>query len=85
MERQKPILLKLEELSLHPLLLDAIQKGTNVTGIYDELPLEELLALDDLRHEYPGLRWILRKQRGRYLLTVLKGRKLDLEHVKGEP
>lgn len=85
--RKKPRLLKLEILELHPKLLDAIQNGSNVTGYYQDLPVEDLLLLDQMSSQYPGLRWVLRKQRQQYLLTVLQTKQLEKtrEQVKGEP
>jgi len=84
-EREKPILLKLEILDLDPRLLKAIQSGNNVSAVYDDIPIEELLVLDSVAEQYPGLRWVLRKQRGRYILTVLSGHHLTKPKVKGEP
>lgn len=62
--------------------------GRPLSFRYGELPLEELLILDELSNEYPGLRFNLRKQRGRgtgYLLTILPGKDMEREEVKGEP
>lgn len=84
-EREKPILLKLEILDLDPRLLKAIQEGHNVSAYYDDLPLEELLVLDTMTGKYPGLRWVLRRQRNRYILTILRGHHLEKPQVKGEP
>ena len=86
--RKRPKLVKLEILSLHPKLLEAIQSGSNVTGIYRELPLEDILVLDQMSTEHPGLRWVLRRQRrDRYLLTVLQTKHIDgtREEIKGQP
>lgn len=80
-------LTKLEILELAPEMLKAIQDGSNVTGIYRELPLEDILVLDQMSSEHPGLRWVLRRQRDRYLLTVLQTKHLDgtREEIKGQP
>lgn len=88
MEEHEPaMLLRIDKLELHPLLLKHILEGSNVTGIFDDLPLEQLLVLDTVSDEMPGLRWILRKQRGRYLLTVLSTKHVDKsrKEVKGQP
>ena len=87
-KKGKAYLLKLEKFDLHPWLKRALAEGTNVTAIYDGLPLEELLMLDDLsNNELPGLRWVLRRQRGRYLLTILHPKHLEMtrDELKGEP
>ena len=86
MSKRKARLLHLEVLELHPRLLKAIQEGNNVSAVYNELPLEELLVLDSMLDKYPGLRWVLRKQRdNHYVLTVLRGHHLEKPEVKGEP
>lgn len=67
---------------------ETIDRGIPLSFTYDELPFEELLVLDELNRTYPGLRFNLRKQRGRgkpYLLTILPSRHLEDEEVKGEP
>jgi hypothetical protein len=80
-------LIKFDILTLDPRMLEAIQSGSNVTGIYSEFPLEDLLFLDEMTKELPGLRFVLRKQRDKYLLTVLQTKHLDQtrEDVRGEP
>lgn len=77
-EHKPAILLKMEQFYLHPWLERALREKTNVTAIYDSLPLEELVMLDTVSDsEFPGLRWLLRRQRGRYLLTLMHPRHLD--------
>jgi len=74
-----------------PEWFDYIDRGIPITFRYVELPVEELMILDEMsRGDYPGLRFNLRKQRGRgqsYLLTILPSRHLerDRTEVKGEP
>ena len=69
-----------------PEWFDSIAKGEPVSFTYSELPVEEMLILDDLALSYPGLRFFLRKQRGRrYLLTVLPVHNPTQERVSGEP
>ena len=69
--REHPLLLRLESLELDTLLLKAIEEGASVKAIYDELPLEQVLVLDMLTGERPTLTFVLRKERGRYSLTIL--------------
>lgn len=69
--REHPILLRLEKLELDAPLLKAIEEGVSIKAIYDELPLEHILILDVLTDEHPKLRFLLRKERGRYSLTIL--------------
>lgn len=71
-EHRPAILLRLNKFNLHPWLRTALEERTNVTAMYDSLPLEEMVMLDALSEgEYPGLRWLLRRQRGQYRLTLL--------------
>jgi hypothetical protein len=77
--RERPLLLRLENLELHALLLKAIEEGVSVKAVYDELPLEQILVLDMLTDERPSLRFMLRKERGRYSLTILS-RQNDSQH-----
>ena len=84
-DHETAILLRLEKFDLHPWLQKAIEERANVTAQFDSLPLEEMIVLDNLSEgDYPGLRWFLRKQRGRYLLSLLYPRHLDKRRVKGE-
>lgn len=69
--RQHPLLLRLEWLELDAPLLKAIEEGATIKAIYDELPLQQVLLLGVLADEYPGLRWHLRKERDRYTLSIL--------------
>lgn len=63
-----------------------ILKDAPVTWRFSELPVEELLVLEDMATTYPGLMFNLRKQRGKvYLLTVMRIRHPEEEEVKGEP
>lgn len=64
-----------------------IDRGIPLSFTYNELPFEELLILDELGGKYPGLRFNLRKQRGRYLLTILPSKypEKGQDEVKGEP
>jgi hypothetical protein len=87
-EHKPAMLLKMEQFNLHPWIKRALQERTNVTAIYDSLPLEEMIMLDTLSDgELPGLRWVLRRQRGRYLLTLMHPKHLDkgAGEVQGEP
>ena len=82
-EHKPAILLKMEKFYLHPWLERALREKVNVTAIYDSLPLEELVMLDTLSdNDFPGLRWLLRRERGRYLLTLLYPRHSDKSAVK---
>jgi len=70
----------------NPDWFEHIDKGIPVSFTYTELPVEELLILNELSEQYPGLRFNLRKQRGRrYLLTLLPTRHINEEKAKGEP
>jgi hypothetical protein len=62
-----------------------ISQGLPLSFQYKELPVEELLVLDEYCRRYPGMRFNLRRQRGRYLLTLLPSRHLEDEEAKGEP
>ena len=63
-----------------------IEKGIPLSFRLEELPLEELLVLDELSGQYPGLRFNLRKQRGaHYILTILPSKHIEEDTVKGEP
>ena len=63
-----------------------IDKGIPLSFRFEDLPVEELLILDEFSREYPGLRFNLRKQRGqRFLLTILPSRHLTDNEAKGEP
>ena len=63
-----------------------IDRGIPLTFPYDELPIEELMVCDEMSRVYPGLRFNLRKQRGRhYILTILPSKHIEFEEVKGEP
>jgi len=63
-----------------------IDRGIPLTFPYEELPIEELMVCDEMSKVYPGLRFNLRKQRGRrYLLTILPSKNIELEGVRGEP
>lgn len=76
------------ELELTDKLLGIVARRGQAIGRYNFLPLDTIVALDELSEHYPGLRWVLRKKRGdRYELHVLKSRHLELweEEVKGEP
>ena len=87
-QRQRAKLTKLYKLELEPIVIQHILSGNHVTGEYDSLPLEQLLVLDEMAQKLPGLRFVLRKQRGdKYLLTVLQTEHLDKtrEEIKGEP
>ncbi len=85
-EHERAFLIKVEKFDLSPWLRKALDESANVTAVYDGLPLEELLMLDNLSDTtYPGLRWNLRRQRGRYLLTLLHPHNIMGNHVKGEP
>lgn len=69
---------------------ETIDRGIPLSFRYVELPLEELLTIDELSKSlYPGLRFNLRKQRGhgRYILTLLptKDVEKDFGEVKGQP
>lgn len=68
---------------------ETIDRGIPLSFRYVELPLEELLTIDELSKSlYPGLRFNLRKQRGeQYILTMLPTKHLTKERdeVKGEP
>jgi hypothetical protein len=69
--REHPLLLRLERLELDAPLVKAIEEGASIKAIYDELPLEQILMLDILTDENQKLRFVLRKERGRYSLTIL--------------
>lgn len=63
-----------------------VVEGRNMTLRYTQLPVEEILVLDEMAAQYPGLRFNLRKQRAnRYLLTILSVRHPSSEEAKGEP
>lgn len=63
-----------------------IDKNIPLSFTYAELPVEELMACDEISKQHPGLRFNLRKQRGaRYLLTILPSRDIDEPVVKGQP
>ena len=69
---------------------ETIDRNMPLSFRYSELPLEELLVIDELsRSLYPGLRFNLRKQRGPggYILTMLPTKHLtkSRDEVKGEP
>jgi len=69
-----------------PEWLKYIRRHQNVTFRYTEFPLEELLVLNELSGQYPGLRWNLRKQRGDiFLLTILTGSQFQDRKNKGAP
>ena len=70
-DRESPITLRLEHLEVDAPLVKAIEEGANIKLIYDQLPLEQILMLDILTDENPKLRFVLRKERGRYSLTIL--------------
>ena len=70
-DRESPIILRLEHLEIDAPLVKAIEEGASIKLIYDQLPLEQILMLDILTDENPKLRFLLRKERGRYSLTVL--------------
>lgn len=64
-----------------------VDRGIPLSFTYTEIPVEELMACDEMSRTYPGLRFNLRKQRGRrYLLTILPSRHMmeDENEVKGE-
>ena len=65
--------------------VQTIERGIPLSFRSEELPLEEILALDECAHQYPGLRFNLRKQRGKYLLTILPPRHIGEENARGEP
>lgn len=68
-----------------PEWFEHINKGQPITFTYGEIPIEELLILDTMTQQFPGLMFNLRKQRGaRYLLTIMPLRHVDKEVVKGE-
>lgn len=56
-----------------------------MTLLFVNLPIEELLVLDEISIRYPGLMFNLRKQRQGYLLTILPSKHLTEPEVKGEP
>ena len=63
-----------------------VDKGIPLSFTYTELPTEELMVCDEMSKIYPGLRFNLRKQRGRrYLLTILPSKHLEDDQAKGEP
>lgn len=65
-----------------------IDRGIPLSFVYKELPVEELMVLDEMAKLYPGLRFNLRKQRGnRYLLTILPSKDIDKDEteVRGGP
>ena len=63
-----------------------VDKGIPLSFTYTELPTEELMVCDEMSKTYPGLRFNLRKQRGRrYLLTILPSKHLEDDQAKGEP
>ena len=87
-EHEPAILLRLNKFNLHPWIRRALDEETNVTAIYNDLPLEEMVILDALSEsKYPGLRWVLRRQRGQYMLTLLFPTHLSKGkgQIKGEP
>ena len=70
-DRESPIILRLEHLEIDAPLVKAIEEGASIRLIYDQLPLEQILMLDILTDENQKLRFVLRKERGRYSLTIL--------------
>ncbi len=85
---EETITVELEEgdIRLTNLLLDAVARRGQAVGRFNFLPLDTLVALDELSEHYPGLRWVLRKQRGdRYELRVISSKHLEMWSVKGEP
>jgi len=70
-DRESPIILRLEHLEIDAPLVKAIEEGASIKLIYDQLPLEQILMLDILTDENQKLRFVLRKERGRYSLTIL--------------
>lgn len=67
-------------------LLDTVAVHGQAMGKYSFLPLDTIVALDELGEEFPGLRWMLRKQRGHsYELRVFQSKHLEAWEVKGEP
>jgi len=70
-DRERPLLLRLEHLEIDAPLVKAIEEGASIKLIYDQLPLEQILMLDILTDEQPKLRFLLRKEWGRYSLTIL--------------
>ena len=70
-DRESPVILRLERLVVDAPLVKAIEEGASIKAIYDKLPLEQILMLDILTDENPNLRFLLRKERGRYSLTIL--------------
>ena len=70
-DRESPIILRLEHLEIDAPLVKAIEEGASIRLIYDQLPLEQILMLDILTDENQKLRFVLRKERGRYSLIIL--------------
>ena len=69
-------------------MIEIVSRSGEAVGRYNFLPLDTILILDELGEYFPGLRWVLRKQRGfRYELRVLRSKHLeeDETEVKGEP
>lgn len=75
-----------EEMELTDKLLELVATVGQAVGKYTFLPLDTIVALDELTEYYPGLRWVLRKKRGnRYELKVLRSKHLEDWEAKGEP
>lgn len=67
-------------------LLEIVARSGEAVGQYNFLPLDTIIALDEESQFVPGLRWVLRKQRGnKYELRVLRSKHLEKWEVKGEP
>lgn len=78
--------LHLNEEELTDKFLEIVAKSGQATAKYNFLPWDTIMALEELAPYYPGLRWILRKQRGdRYELRVFSSKHLEEWVVKGEP
>ena len=74
------------DLELTDLLLTTVAQKGQALGRYNFIPLDTIIALDELSEHYPGLRWTLRKQRGdRYELKVLQSKHLEIWEAKGAP
>ena len=87
-KRKEIITIEVEEgdLELTDRLLAIVARHGQAIGKYNFLPLDTLIALDELSEHYPGLRFALYKKRGaRYELHALRSKHLELWEVKGEP
>ena len=69
---------------MHHLMLGT--EDRSAVAKIDFLPFTTIETLEEISSEFPGLRWVLRKQRGHnYELRVIRSKHLEEWEVRGEP